>query len=44
VNKQDVEPTLAVVDDDDDMVLMVGEIFHSLLIVKVLVVVSLSNH
>jgi hypothetical protein len=38
VNKQDVEPTLAVV--DDDMVLMVGEIFHSLLIVKVLVVVS----
>jgi hypothetical protein len=43
VNKQDVEPTLAVV-DDDDMVLMVGEIFHSLLIVKVLVVVSLSNH
>lgn len=41
MNKEDVEPTLAVV---DDRVLRVVEIFHSLLTVKVLVVVSSSNH
>jgi hypothetical protein len=45
VDKQDAEPTLAaVVVVVDDMVLMVVEMFHSLLFVKVLVVVSWLNH
>jgi hypothetical protein len=46
VDKQDAEPTfaVAVVVVVDGMALMVVETFHSLLFVRVLVVVSSSNH
>jgi hypothetical protein len=47
VDKQDAEPTFAVavvVVVVDGMALMVVETFHSLLFVRVLVVVSSSNH